>query len=42
MNRLLIKNINIINEGIKTSGDIYIEGEFIKKIGVDLTFDNEI
>ena len=42
MNRLLIKNINIINEGIKTSGDIYIEGEFIKKIGVDLKFDNEI
>ncbi len=42
MNRLLIKNIIIINEGIRTSGDIYIEGEFIKKIGVDLTFDNEI
>ena len=42
MNRLLIKNINIINEGIRTSGDIFIEGEFIKKIGVDLTFDNEI
>ena len=41
-NRLLIKNINIINEGIKTSGDIYIEGEFIKKIGVDIKFDNEM
>ena len=36
MNRLLIKDIIIINEGIKTSGDIYVEGEFIKKIGVNL------
>ena len=42
MNRLLIKDIIIINEGIRTSGDIYIEGELIKEIGVDLNLDNGI
>ena len=42
MNRLLIKDIVIINEGIRTSGDIYIEGELIKEIGVNLDFDKEI
>ena len=33
MNKLLIKDIVIINEGIRTVSDIFIEGEFIKKIG---------
>mgnify|MGYP001181675602 CR=1 FL=1 len=42
MNRLLIKDILIINEGIRTSGDIYIEGELIKEIGVDLNLDKGI
>ena len=42
MNRLLIKDIVIINEGIRTSGDIYIEGELIKEIGVNLDFDKGI
>ena len=42
MNRLLIKDIIIINEGIRTSGDIYIEGELIKEIGVDLKLDKRI
>jgi len=42
MNRLLIKDIVIINEGIRTSGDIYIEGELIKEIGVDLKLNNGI
>ena len=42
MNRLLIKDIVIINEGIRTSGDIYIEGELIKEIGVNLDVDNGI
>ena len=42
MNRLLIKDIIMINEGIRTSGDIYIEGELIKEIGVDLKLDKRI
>ncbi len=42
MNRLLIKDIVIINEGIRTSGDIYIEGELIKEIGVNLDADKGI
>ena len=42
MNKLLINNITIINEGTRTIGDIYIEGEFIKKIGVKLKLDNSI
>ena len=42
MNRLLIKDIVIINEGIRTSGDIYIEGELIKEIGSNLEYDKGI
>ena len=42
MNKLLIKDIVIINEGIRTASDIYIEGEFIKKIGVNIKSDNEV
>ena len=42
MNRLLIKDIVIITEGIRTSGDIYIEGELIKEIGVNIDVDNGI
>lgn len=32
MNKLLIKNATIINEGKRSSKDVYIEGKFIKKI----------
>ena len=42
MNKLLIKDTVIINEGIRTVGDIYIEDEFIKKIGVNINLDNEV
>jgi len=42
MNKLLIKDIVIINEGIRTSNDIFIEGEFIKKIGVNIKSDNDV
>ena len=42
MNKLLIKDIVIINEGIRTSSDIFIEGEFIKKIGVNIKSDNDV
>ena len=42
MNRLLIKDIIIINEGVRTSGDIYIEGELIKEIGSNLEHDKGI
>ncbi len=42
MNRLLIKDIVIINEGIRTSGDIYIGGEVIKEIGSNLEYDKGI
>ena len=42
MNRLLIKDIVIINEGIRTSGDIYIEGELIKEIGSNLEHEKGI
>ena len=42
MNKLLIKDIVIINEGIRTASDIYIEGEFIKKIGVNIKSDNDV
>ena len=42
MNRLLIKDIVIINEGLRTSGDIYIEGELIKEIGANLEHDKGI
>ncbi len=42
MNKLLIKDIVLINEGIRTASDIYIEGEFIKKIGVNIKTDNNV
>ena len=42
MNKLLIKDIVLINEGIKTASDIYIEGEFIKKIGININSDNDV
>ena len=42
MNKLLIKDIVLINEGIRTASDIYIEGEFIKKIGVNIKPDNDV
>ena len=42
MNKLLIKDIVLINEGIRTSSDMYIEGEFIKKIGVNIKSDNDV
>ena len=42
MNKLLIKDITIINEGIRTAGDIYIEGEFIKKIDINIKLDNDV
>ena len=42
MNKLLIKDATIINEGIRSHGDIYIEGEFIKKIGVGIKLDSEV
>tara|TARA_B100001063_G_scaffold92372_1_gene86023 strand:- start:556 stop:1893 length:1338 start_codon:yes stop_codon:yes gene_type:complete len=42
MNKLLIKDTEIINEGIRTTGDIYIEGEFIKKIGININLDTDV
>ncbi len=42
MNKLLIKDIVIINEGIRTASDIFIEGEFIKKIGINIKSDNDV
>ncbi|OYQ45360.1 dihydroorotase [Flavobacterium cyanobacteriorum] len=32
MNRILIKNARIVNEGTITEGDVYIEGKYIKEI----------
>ncbi|WP_282134571.1 dihydroorotase [Seonamhaeicola maritimus] len=37
MKKTLIKNANIVNEGVVFNGDILIEGEYIKKIGESLT-----
>jgi len=42
MNKILIKDIVLINEGLKTASDIYIEGEFIKKIGININSDNDV
>ena len=42
MNKLLIKDATIINEGKRSIEDIYIEGEFIKKIGVGIKLNNEV
>ena len=42
MNRLIIKDIIIINEGIRSASDIYIEGNFIKKIGINIKLDNDV
>ena len=42
MNKLLIKNATIINEGKRSSKDILIEGEFIKKIKENIICESEI
>jgi len=36
MNTTLIKNVQIVNEGVIFQGDLLIEGDFISKIGTDL------
>ena len=36
MNTTLIKNAQIVNEGVIFQGDLLIEGDFISKIGSDL------
>ena len=40
MNKLLIKNATIINEGKRSSKDIYIEGEYIKEIKSNIEIDD--
>ena len=42
MNKLIIKDIIIINEGARSASDIYIEGDFIKKIGINIKLDNDV
>jgi len=42
MNKLLIKNATIINEGKRSSKDIYIEGEYIKEIKTNVEIDDDI
>ena len=42
MNKLLIKNATIINEGKRSSKDIYIEGEYIKEIKLNIDTDENI
>ena len=42
MNKLIIKDIIIINEGLRSASDIYIEGDFIKKIGINIKLDNDV
>ena len=42
MNKLLIKGATIINEGERSLKDIYIEGEFIKKIELGIEFKNDV
>ena len=42
MNKLIIKDIIIINEGVRYASDIYIEGDFIKKIGINIKLDNDV
>ena len=42
MNKLLIKGATIINEGERSLKDIYIEGEFIRKIEEGLEFNNDV
>ena len=42
MNKLLIKNATIINEGKRSSKDIYIEGEYIKEIKSNIDTDENI
>lgn len=37
MKKILIKNANIVNEGVIFNGDVLIEGEYIKKVGASLT-----
>lgn len=40
MNRILIKNAKIVNEGTIQEGDVLIEGQYITKIGTNLTVDD--
>ncbi|MEI6864827.1 dihydroorotase [Flavicella sp.] len=40
MSLTLIKNTNIVNEGKTTNGDVLIDGEFITKIGKNLSAPN--
>jgi dihydroorotase len=42
MNKLLIKGATIINEGKRSSKDIYIEGEYIKEIKSNIDTDENI
>jgi len=42
MNKLIIKDIIIINEGVRSACDIYIEGDFIKKIGINIKLDDDV
>ncbi|MFL2633440.1 MAG: dihydroorotase [Candidatus Marisimplicoccus sp.] len=42
MNKLIIKDIIIINEGVRSASDIYIEGDFIKKIGINIKLDDDV
>ena len=42
MNKLIIKDIILINEGVRSACDIYIEGDFIKKIGINIKLDDDV
>ncbi|WP_340077306.1 dihydroorotase [Leptobacterium sp. I13] len=40
MNKILIKNAHIINEGITFNGDVLIEGEYISKVDKSISADH--
>src|SRR6476660_8668257 len=40
MKKFLIKNANIVNEGVVFQGDVVINGQYIERIGRDLTDPN--
>ena len=42
MQKYLIKNINIVNEGRIVTGDVLIEGERIKKIAASITVESKV
>jgi dihydroorotase len=42
MQKYLIKNINIVNEGSIVTGDVLIDGERIKKIAANITIDLKV